>query len=90
MLTAEALGPSSSLTKTNQTLWQLLESLAAQWSTQRLLSVAPQVSFQLSNQSADPRGRMKVLAEAFEQVDDSSPRKNWVDQIHEGQQVLFE
>lgn len=52
--------------------------------------MAPQVSFQLSNQSADPGGRMRVLAEAFEQVDDSSPRKNWVDQIHEGQQVLFE
>lgn len=50
----------------------------------------PQVSFELSNQSGDPGARMRVLAETFEQMEDRGPRKSRVDQIDEGQQVLFE
>ena len=71
-------------------LWQLLQSLAEQWSVQWFLTLGAQVSFQLSNQRRDPGTWMRVLAEAFEQMEDSRTRKNWVDQIDEGQQVLFE
>lgn len=33
---------------------------------------------------------MRVLAEAFEQMEDSGLRKQRVDQMDEGQQILFE
>lgn len=52
--------------------------------------MGPQVSFKLFNQSGDPGAWMRVLFEALEQMEDRGLRKHRVDQIDEGQQVLFE
>lgn len=89
-LTAKGLSPPARLSRTNQTLRQLLQSLAALCSVERLVPRGPHVSFQLSNQSSDPGVRMWLLLDALEQVEHSRLRKSRVDQMDEGQQVLLE
>lgn len=51
--------------------------------------MGPKVSFQLSNQSHDPGAWMRVLAEAVEKTKNSCSRKNRVDQMDEGEQVVL-